>query len=216
MKKLYVVSLIFVIIILATGGLLIYINKNQESSTIDSCNKKATLEEKDYCFFGLAKEQKDPQICGQISNQNTIWVEDYTIKDGCYEILAVDTEDPSLCEKISLDPNPLETGSPENWRNRCNDEVYRKIAKESKDASKCNFVKDSYRKERCLIEIGKETSNISLCKTIYTNEDSYDYNCVTIIGLNTKDKTVCEVFLNNPSDFDDYMADLCYSSLNSV
>jgi hypothetical protein len=194
MKKVIIITLA-IIFIFSLVGLIIYYSTT-DSSMNNGCEGKKTQEEKDWCFNSLAKSNNNWEFCEKISSTTNYETENYFLRDFCYESVAYSTKNIEICKKISSDTSDSFD---------CEDTVNLKIAQDTKDSSKCNLIKDTYWKERCVIEIGKETLDLSLC----AEENSYNFNCVVNIGQDTKDIQVCEIFSGNA----DYHVASCYESL---
>jgi hypothetical protein len=148
MKKLLIISIIFILIIL--GGYLTY-----NFLTSDKCNSLSNLQsERDSCYKTLAKEKQDISLCGNIEFEGHV--------QECYLDLALLKGDSNICSRISKTQYP-------HYSDRC----YKEIALSFGDSSLCSDILDENQRSDCYLDVALKIGAFSLCEKVDVKESCY-------------------------------------------
>jgi len=148
------------------------------------CAEKATLEEKNSCYYNEAIENNDGNACGKIDG-------DHTLQDACFAEVAEATGNAELCAEILPDEK------------RKIDNCYHAVGLATKDIELCEnlFLDDTYLD--CYSEIAIDLESYSLCEAV-SREHVNSYSiyptkdlCYKNYALSTGDLSVCELITNS-------------------
>ncbi|MBN1940830.1 MAG: hypothetical protein JW772_01465 [Candidatus Diapherotrites archaeon] len=114
----------------------------------DTCKQLDSPDQRDNCYFDLALERKDIQICPKIVNQTN-----NVLLERCYRKIAETLGDSSICEEITT--NIYEKAL-----------CYQEVATATEDRTICQKIEqDSYR-DTCYDRLARATKNESICDLI--------------------------------------------------
>lgn len=128
--------------------------------------KNSYLEINNICFEYFGE-------CGKITEQNSLRARN------CYLKKALKDYNFSICEKLSSD-----------YRTKCYNSIYTKIAEEKNDYSICNKAISTSGKDWCFALLAEKNSNYLICDKIFTEE--YKNNCYENNAYKTNNEKICE------------------------
>lgn len=133
--------IILAIIILIGGGIGLYYFVN-ESKPVDlaKCNSIQDLDERDFCYYNLAVETSDVEICDTIQNADQHKL-NQEYKNSCYRDVAEAKKDVAICEKIIN-------------RQTIKDVCYWQVSKVTSNISLCGDIESERSKELCVSGLG--------------------------------------------------------------
>lgn len=173
--------------------------------TLEQCNAKTNLLQKDLCIQDLALQNSDTKTCELLKSISV---------DKCYNDIAIKLSDEKICEKISAKSQALrnqcfnDVGIKLNSKEICakvleNDALRNsciKTVSTSLQATQgCSAIDEVFERDDCYKQLAVSGKNASYCSFISTTISSGSFvrdNCLDAVLASTKSTIVCAYYIS--------------------
>ncbi|MDD5171521.1 MAG: hypothetical protein PHF60_00615 [Candidatus ainarchaeum sp.] len=158
--------------------------------------------DRDACFYSLALERENISLCKKVTSSDSYY-DEYT-QSNCGAQLALAFSDPTMCEQLGIIGKY---------------DCYSELASQLEDASMCDFINSTQKKDDCLYDYLYGNSyyieDWSFCEKFSEQSSNKDY-CYYEAATNTYDVTYCDKIEGKGGLYYGYSMSGCYAAIATM
>ena len=152
MKSKLIIAFVLLLAVIFLSGCL---KETLLKRNMDSCAKIQNEDDKDSCYYALAKSSKEAKICEVIMDKSKSGY-----KSLCYKDVGIATANISLCELVESS----------RYAMGVRDECYAGVGFQLKDLGICDKIGDETIKSNCYYDVASAEKDSSICSKIWDQD----------------------------------------------